>query len=102
MSLQNEGANSETTTEIILVGSGIMSSTLGVFLNLLQPGWKIKVFEKLDEISKESSSAWNNAGTGHAAYCELNYTPEKDGKIDCTKAYAISEQFGPILSKKVF
>ncbi|MBN9293973.1 MAG: malate dehydrogenase (quinone) [Flavobacteriia bacterium] len=93
MSLQNEGANSETTTEIILVGSGIMSSTLGVFLNLLQPGWKIKVFEKLDEISKESSSAWNNAGTGHAAYCELNYTPEKDGKIDCTKAYAISEQF---------
>lgn len=93
MSKESKGTESELSTDVILIGSGIMSSTLGVFLNQLKPNWKIKIFEKLNEVSKESSAAWNNAGTGHAAYCELNYTPEKDGQVNCTKAYGISEQF---------
>lgn len=80
--------------DVVLIGSGIMSATLGVLLNKLQPDWHIAVFERLDAVSLESSDAWNNAGTGHAAFCELNYTQEcKDGSIDCTKAFKIDEQF---------
>jgi malate dehydrogenase (quinone) len=79
---------------VILIGSGIMSATLGMLINRLQPDWHIHVFERLDEVSLESSDAWNNAGTGHAAFCELNYTQElEDGTIDCTKAFKIDEQF---------
>ncbi len=79
---------------IVLIGSGIMSATLGVLLNKLQPHWKMDVFERLDAVSLESSDAWNNAGTGHAAFCELNYTQEReDGSIDCSKAFKIDEQF---------
>ena len=80
--------------DVVLIGSGIMSATLGVLLNKLQPDWHIAVFERLDAVALESSDAWNNAGTGHAAFCELNYTQErKDGSIDCTKAFKIDEQF---------
>ncbi len=80
--------------DIALIGSGIMSATLGVLLNKLQPDWHIAVFERLDAVALESSAAWNNAGTGHAAFCELNYTHEReDGSIDCTKAFKIDEQF---------
>ncbi len=79
---------------IVLIGSGIMSATLGILLNKLQPDWHIEIFERLDEVALESSDAWNNAGTGHAAFCELNYTQEReDGSIDCTKAFKIDEQF---------
>jgi malate dehydrogenase (quinone) len=79
---------------IILIGSGIMSATLGMLINRLQPNWHIHVFERLDAVALESSDAWNNAGTGHAAFCELNYTQElEDGTIDCTKAFKIDEQF---------
>ena len=71
-----------------------MSATLGVLLRALQPDWKIVTFERLPEVAKESSDAWNNAGTGHSAFCELNYTPEKpDGSIDIGKALKIAEQF---------
>jgi malate dehydrogenase (quinone) len=81
-------------TEVILIGAGIMSATVGVFLHQLQPTWKIRVFERLSEVAGESSEAWNNAGTGHAAYCELNYTKLlEDGSVDCAKALAISAQF---------
>lgn len=80
--------------DVVLIGTGIMSATLGVLLHKLQPDWSIEVFERLDEMAKESSDAWNNAGTGHAAFCELNYTNERvDGTIDCTKAIKIDEQF---------
>ncbi len=80
--------------DVVLIGSGIMSATLGVLLNKLQPDWHIAVFERLDAVALESSDAWNNAGTGHAAFCELNYTQEReDGSIDCTKAFKIDEQF---------
>ncbi|MDR2704047.1 MAG: malate:quinone oxidoreductase [Cellulomonadaceae bacterium] len=64
--------------EVALIGGGIMSATIGTLLALLEPGWQIAVFERLDVVAQESSAAWNNAGTGHAAYCELNYTPVLD------------------------
>src|SRR4051794_2479293 len=71
-----------------------MSATLGTLISALQPDWKITVFERLHDVGLESSNAWNNAGTGHAALCELNYTPEaKDGSVDPAKAIAINEQF---------
>jgi len=85
---------SESNIDVVLIGAGIMSATLGAFLKQLQPGWTIEVFERLDQIAAESSDAWNNAGTGHAALCELNYTPElEDGRVDCSKAFKIDEQF---------
>lgn len=79
--------------EVILIGGGVMSATLGAFLNILQPDWKITIFERLDKTAEESSSAWNNAGTGHAGYLEMNYTPIKNGKVDVSKAVKVSEQF---------
>jgi len=80
--------------DVALVGGGIMSATLGTLLTLLEPTWRIGIFERLDEVAQESSNPWNNAGTGHAALCELNYTPERpDGTIDISKAVAINEQF---------
>jgi malate dehydrogenase (quinone) len=84
----------DQTVDVLLIGAGIMSATLGVFLKQLQPDWTIEILERLDEVAAESSAAWNNAGTGHSALCELNYTPQKeDGSVDCTKAFKIHEQF---------
>ncbi|MDO3409801.1 malate:quinone oxidoreductase [Saccharibacillus sp. CPCC 101409] len=81
-------------TDVILIGAGVMSATLGALLKELAPEWEIKVFEKLASAGEESSNEWNNAGTGHAALCELNYTTEKpDGSIDISKAVNINEQF---------
>ena len=86
--------NGETKTDVILIGAGIMSATLGTMLKELVPEWNIKVFEKLGSAGEESSNEWNNAGTGHAALCELNYTTEKpDGSVDISKAIDINEQF---------
>ncbi|WP_324671331.1 malate:quinone oxidoreductase [Hymenobacter sp. GOD-10R] len=80
--------------DVVLIGAGIMSATLGVMLKELQPELTIAVFERLDVAAAESSDAWNNAGTGHSAFCELNYTPEKaDGSIDISKAISIAESF---------
>ena len=80
--------------DVVLVGAGIMSATLAVILKELQPDLKIAIFEKLESAAQESSNAWNNAGTGHAALCELNYTPEKsDGSIDISKALAVNTEF---------
>lgn len=87
-------SNRQTKTDVILIGAGIMSATLGTLLKELVPSWEIKVFEKLENAGEESSNEWNNAGTGHAALCELNYTEEKpDGSIDISKAIKINEQF---------
>lgn len=81
-------------TDVALIGAGIMSATLAVILKELDPSLTIQIFERLDEAGMESSDAWNNAGTGHAAFCELNYTPEKpDGSIDISKAIKICEAF---------
>ncbi|MCR2812746.1 malate:quinone oxidoreductase [Microbacterium sp. zg.Y1084] len=82
------------TYDAVLIGGGIMSATLGTLLKELQPDWDILVCERLGDVALESSNAWNNAGTGHAALCELNYMPEgKDGSVDPAKAVAINEQF---------
>ncbi len=79
---------------ITLIGAGIMSATLGVLLKELNPDCSITVFERLEEIAAESSDAWNNAGTGHSAFCELNYTPQhEDGTIDISKAIKIASSF---------
>jgi malate dehydrogenase (quinone) len=81
-------------TDVVLVGAGIMSATLGALLRRLEPDWSITLIERLDAVAAESSSPWNNAGTGHSALCEMNYTPESpDGSIDITKAVLINEQF---------
>ncbi|WP_457099230.1 malate:quinone oxidoreductase [Microbacterium sp. P5_E9] len=82
------------TVDVVLIGGGIMSATLGTLLSELQPDWKITVIERLGDVGLESSNAWNNAGTGHAALCELNYMPEgPDGTVDPAKAISINEQF---------
>lgn len=87
-------SNVQKKTDVILIGAGIMSATLGTLLKELVPEWEITVFEKLAKAGEESSNEWNNAGTGHAALCELNYTSEKaDGSIDISKAIQINEQF---------
>lgn len=70
-----------------------MSATLGTLLHKLQPEWKIIAFERLSDVGQESSNPWNNAGTGHAALCELNYMPQSDGPLDPAKAVSINEQF---------
>jgi malate dehydrogenase (quinone) len=71
-----------------------MSATLGALLRRLEPDWSITLIERLDAVAAESSGPWNNAGTGHSALCELNYTPQNpDGSIDITKAVRINEQF---------
>ena len=80
--------------DVVLIGGGIMSATLGTMLKQLEPNWKIALFEQLDTPGLESSSPWNNAGTGHSALCELNYTPAAaDGSVNPAKAIGINEQF---------
>lgn len=80
--------------DVVLIGGGIMSATLATLLSELDPNLEIAIFERLGRFARESSAAWNNAGTGHSAFCELNYTPEKeDGTIDISKAENIAEQF---------
>lgn len=88
----------DTECDVVLIGAGIMSATLGTLLRKLDPALRIITFERLDHAAAESSDAWNNAGTGHAGYCELNYTPAAaDGSVDCSKAIKIAAQFGQSL-----
>lgn len=83
-----------TRTDAILIGGGVASATLASLLSALEPTWSIHVVEKLDAVGLESSQGWNNAGTGHSALCELNYTPQDvDGSVNPSKAVAINEQF---------
>jgi malate dehydrogenase (quinone) len=82
------------TSDVVLIGAGIMSATLGTFLKELDPALEIALFEVLDDCAQESSEAWNNAGTGHAANCELNYTPKlADGSIDISQALKVNTEF---------
>lgn len=78
---------------IVLIGAGIMSATLGILLKKLIPGVNISIYERLDQVAAESSDAWNNAGTGHSAFCELNYTPFENGQVDISKALEIAASF---------
>jgi malate dehydrogenase (quinone) len=92
MNTSNHSGNTET--DIVLIGAGIMSATLGMLLKELEPQLSITVFERLDVAAAESSDAWNNAGTGHSAFCELNYTPQSpDGSVNISKAVKIAESF---------
>ncbi len=87
-------SNRQTKSDVILIGAGIMSATLGTLLKELVPDWEITVFERLAKAGEESSNEWNNAGTGHASLCELNYTVEElDGSIDISKAIKINEEY---------
>ncbi len=80
--------------DIVLVGGGVMSFTLAAMIKELQPSAHISVYEMLEDVALESSMCWNNAGTGHQSFCELNYTPKKaDGSIDITKAVSINQQY---------
>ena len=81
--------------DVVLIGSGIMSATLGAVLKNLQPDLKIQLYEVTEELAQESSNGWHNAGTGHAGICELSYTSDRgaDGEVDVTKAIEIFEQF---------
>ncbi|MEI2264510.1 malate dehydrogenase (quinone) [Erwinia sp. CGal63] len=95
--LISSAIHAETTpekTDVLLIGGGIMSASLGTMLEDVQPDWKQIMVEKLDGVALESSNGWNNAGTGHSANMELNYTPERaDGTIDVSKALEINEAF---------
>ena len=83
-------SSQHSKTDVILIGGGIMSATLGTLLKKVAPEKEIKVFEKLDASAQESSNAWNNAGTGHSALCEMNYTKEMpDGSLDISKVVSI-------------
>ncbi|MGA4532949.1 malate dehydrogenase (quinone) [Ectopseudomonas chengduensis] len=87
-------AQEPNKVDVLLIGGGIMSSTLAVWLNELEPQWSMEMIERLDAVAEESSNGWNNAGTGHSALAELNYTPEdKDGNINISKAIEINESF---------
>ena len=80
--------------DVVLIGGGIMSATLAALLGVVAPQWHVTLFESAPDVAGESSGPWNNAGTGHAALCELNYTPAgPDGRVDPTKAATINEQF---------
>ena len=87
-------AENAQPVDVVLVGGGIMSVTLATLLQELEPGWTMHLYERLDDVALESSNGWNNAGTGHSAFAELNYTPElPDGTIETTRAVGIAEQF---------
>ncbi len=84
----------EKTVDVLLIGGGIMSSTLGVLLSELEPTWTIEMLERLDDVAMESSNGWNNAGTGHSALAELNYSPmDNKGNVHIEKAIEINEGF---------
>ena len=94
MALMPVHAAETKKVDVLLIGGGIMSSTLGVWLNELEPGLSMEMVERLDGVALESSNGWNNAGTGHSALAELNYTPkDKNGKVEIPKAIEINEAF---------
>jgi malate dehydrogenase (quinone) len=86
--------STEKTVDVLLIGGGIMSATLGVLLSELEPTWTIEMIERLDNVALESSNGWNNAGTGHSALAELNYTPaDAAGNVQISRAVGINESF---------
>lgn len=95
----------EQETDVLLIGGGIMSATLGTYLQELEPQWSMTMVERLDGVAEESSNGWNNAGTGHSALMELNYTPKKPTvpsalkrPLKLTKPSRFPASFGPIRS----
>ena len=91
---QQATAEENKSVDVVLIGGGIMSATLGTYLHELEPNWSIDMYERMNGVAEESSNGWNNAGTGHSAFAEMNYTPEKkDGTIDISKAVVVNESF---------
>ncbi|WP_321906057.1 malate dehydrogenase (quinone) [Paraburkholderia tropica] len=91
---RGKSGNDFDKVDVLFIGGGIMSATLGVLLHELEPGWSMTMVERLDDVAAESSNGWNNAGTGHTALAELNYTPRTaSGSIDIVKAVRINEDF---------
>ncbi len=89
-----EAAADTRKVDVLLIGGGIMSASLGIWLRELEPDWSMEMVERLDGVALESSNGWNNAGTGHSALAELNYTPEDTkGRVTIDKAVAINESF---------
>ena len=94
LGISSAHAQEAKKVDVLLIGGGIMSATLGVWLNELQPDWSMEMVERLDGVAQESSNGWNNAGTGHSALAELNYTPEdKNGNVEIPTAVEINEAF---------
>ena len=94
MGITSVHAAEPKNVDVLLIGGGIMSATLGVWLDELEPGVSMQMIERLDGVAQESSNGWNNAGTGHSALAELNYTPEdKNGNVEIPKAIEINEAF---------
>ena len=92
--MTTKNSSKTVNPDVVLIGAGIMSATLGVLLKKLNPAITISIFERLDRVTAESSDPWNNAGTGHSAFCELNYTPQlEDGSVETKKAIKIAESF---------
>ncbi|MFT4055539.1 MAG: malate dehydrogenase (quinone) [Novosphingobium sp.] len=89
----NPEAENEKPVDVVLIGGGIMSVTLATYLQELEPTWNVQLYERMDNVAEESSNGWNNAGTGHSGYAEMNYTPEKNGRIETEKAVDIVESF---------
>nr|MBA4769442.1 malate dehydrogenase (quinone) [Sphingobium sp.] len=89
-----EPADNEKPVDVLVIGGGIMGVTLATYLQEMEPDWRIDLYERMDKVAQESSNGWNNAGTGHSGFAELNYTPERDdGSIATEKAVDIAEQF---------
>ncbi|MGO3698438.1 MULTISPECIES: malate dehydrogenase (quinone) [Halomonas] len=79
--------------DVVLIGGGIMSATLGTYLQELEPDWDIHLYERLGQVAEESSNAWNNAGSGHSAFMEMNYTPGDGDHVEIERAVNVTEQF---------
>ncbi|WP_206612390.1 malate dehydrogenase (quinone) [Prescottella agglutinans] len=91
-----ETTSAEDILDVVLIGGGIMSATLGALLSTLQPDWSLVMLERLGEPAGESSHAWSNAGTGHAGLCELNYMPDPTDPArtaEIGRQYRLSQQF---------
>eukprot|EP00440_Ansanella_granifera_P037345 gb/GFBE01040518.1/.p1 GENE.gb/GFBE01040518.1/~~gb/GFBE01040518.1/.p1 ORF type:complete len:563 (+),score=195.61 gb/GFBE01040518.1/:1-1689(+) len=92
-------APKQREVEVVLIGAGIMSATVGLMIKELEPEWKMLMFERLAAPGLESSNGFNNAGTGHAGFMEPNYTKEvlnPDGSLKTVtteKVTHVCEQF---------
>ena len=88
-------ADGAENVDALIIGGGIMGTTVALMIKLLQPNWKVKLVEQHDRVAQESSNEWHNAGTGHAALCEPNYTPmnKNTGEVEIDKAVAVNQKF---------
>lgn len=79
--------------KVIVIGAGIMGTTFAVLAKELAPELDVTILERLEGPGAGNSWVFNNAGTGHEANCELNYTPVDEEVISVEKALKIHAQF---------